>query len=701
VWALRDETTSFQYSDGDAEEANLRSILTTATNLSSLSLELEGKYNNWSSEYHVSPVRANLLRYMDLTHKTTALELGCGCGALTRYLGEQGLTVDAVDGSQRRANLAQIRCHDLPNVNLISSNFFDLSLPENYYDAIFFVGVMEYAGRFSPTDLTAEKAVIRLLNSVQPSLTGQGIIVIAIENRLGRKYLCGAGEDHYGTAFEGIHGYPNYSGIKTWSQSEWRTLLQDAKLAYKFHYPFPDYKLPSLVLNGRYVAQNSSAWTHLTGIPSRDYHGLMSPQDDLVFWQSAQQAGCLGTFSNSFLIVAGPDKKQVDRLTPFDFVQTSTLTRQPQFRTQTRRRRSNNLVEKVYLQDFNSTDISPIRHVLDTKVWQQGIPLSNLWLQRLRIHPNHELFVQLSTEYFDYLTSCFNKAIDPGALVDVLPMNIMVATSGSWQSFDHEWITTLPISAPFIFFRGLFYFSQVAQEILQVVYRDKPTWTLQTGLDCCFSAAGLTLGSNLDKFIAWEETIQNTAVKNRKGVTTRDFLRLRLSGPRQTVQLFWAPSIQTFAEDDSQTNYISIGNVLQSFSFVLPKGIYPPIWLRLDPGVDKGIFRIEHIYVRWVGAQADINLQTYYLSNSNDSNALSFQNISFKHIQHSGRLFYAHTNDPYMYWLLPTDLACHRDGCIHIEVAMNWFDKNLDTAEDKLVYYNPPDFDSPKRQISF
>ena len=132
VWALRGEAGSFEYSDGDAEEENLESILTSATNLSSLSLELEEKHNDWASEYHLSPLRANLLRYLDLTHKKTALELGCGCGALTRYLGEQGLAVDAVEGSQRRANLARIRCQDLQNVNVITGNFFDLSLPGNH-----------------------------------------------------------------------------------------------------------------------------------------------------------------------------------------------------------------------------------------------------------------------------------------------------------------------------------------------------------------------------------------------------------------------------------------------------------------------------------------------------------------------------------------------------------------------------------------
>ena len=456
------------------------------------------------------------------------------------------------------------------------------------------------------------------LKKSAPCLSAQGIIVIAIENRLGRKYLCGAGEDHYGTAFEGIHGYPNYSGIKTWSQDEWKERLQDAELTFTFHYPFPDYKLPSLVLSEHYLAHDSNAWARLTGIASRDYHGLIPAQDDLPFWQSAHKSGCLGAFANSFLIVAGFDEEQVARVTPFDFVQTSPLSRYPQFRTQTRRHRDADVVEKVYLHGPISETDSLLNHTLDAEPWRHGIPLSNLWMERLRTEPSHELFVQLSIEYFDYLKSCFDDAPDPAVLLDVLPMNIMVAPSGEWHSFDHEWAITTPIDAAFVFFRGLFYFCQAAQEILRVVYHNQQAWTLQTSLNSCFLAVGLNLKSNLDKFIGWEEAIQTTALKSRKGVSTRDFLRLRLSAPRQTVQIFWARPMEEFIESRSQTNYISIGDELQSLSFTLPKGICPPIGLRVDPGTEKGVFNLQNIRVQWLENNSSTCLQTICPHDSSD-----------------------------------------------------------------------------------
>jgi SAM-dependent methyltransferase len=680
VWAFPGEVVPFNYSDGDAEEENIESILTFAPNLSSLSLDLEEQINDWPSEYHLSPVRANLLRYLNLTQKKTALELGCGCGALTRYLGEQGLDVDAVEGSQRRANLARIRCNELQNVNVITGNFFDLTLPANYYDAVFFVGVMEYAGRFSSTDPSAEASVIRLLEKVRSCLTKEGVIIIAIENRLGRKYLCGAGEDHYGVAFEGIHGYPNYSGIKTWSQDEWRTRLQEAKFVSTFHYPFPDYKLPSVIVSEHYLAHDLNAWVRLTGISSRDYHKLIPIQDDLPFWKNAHRLGCLGAFSNSFLIVAGMEKISVNQLTPFDFVQTSALSRFPKYRTQTRRRRGADVVEKICLHDTFSESDSCLSHALDTEPFRPGIPLSNRWMERLRIDPSHDLFVQLSTEYFDYLNYRFDEATSAGSLLDLLPMNIMVSPAGEWHSFDHEWVTATPIDASFVFFRGLFYFCQAAQEILRMVYRHQPAWTLQTGLDSCFSAVGLTLESNLDKFIIWEETIQETVLKSRKGVSTSDFLRLRLSAPRQPVQVFWAQPTEQFTEIQSQIRYISFGDDVQSLSFTLPKGIYPPIKLRADPGVEKGIFGFQNIKVEWLENGLATCIQSLNPTNSSIRKLFTFQNISPYHT-HSEQLFCALTQDPYISWKLSPNSSCHDEGRIQITLSLKWINNLPDIGQ--------------------
>ena len=57
----------FSYSDGSETEQYLRKVLTQATDLSSRSAELKGHIRDWGSEYHLTPVRANLLRGFDLS----------------------------------------------------------------------------------------------------------------------------------------------------------------------------------------------------------------------------------------------------------------------------------------------------------------------------------------------------------------------------------------------------------------------------------------------------------------------------------------------------------------------------------------------------------------------------------------------------------------------------------------------------------
>ena len=62
------------------------------------------------------------------TARRALLELGAGCGAVTRWLGEHFENVDTVEGSLARAQVARERCRDLDGVRVAAANFFDLEL---------------------------------------------------------------------------------------------------------------------------------------------------------------------------------------------------------------------------------------------------------------------------------------------------------------------------------------------------------------------------------------------------------------------------------------------------------------------------------------------------------------------------------------------------------------------------------------------
>src|SRR5580704_4464684 len=112
----------FAYSDGVAVEQRLLDIVRSAADRSTFSIELAEAIIDWPSEYHLSRLRHNLVRRLGIRKDDTVLELGCGCGAITRFLGEVGARVTAVEGSILRARIASERCADLPNVTIVTDD---------------------------------------------------------------------------------------------------------------------------------------------------------------------------------------------------------------------------------------------------------------------------------------------------------------------------------------------------------------------------------------------------------------------------------------------------------------------------------------------------------------------------------------------------------------------------------------------------
>ena len=102
----------FAYSDGVGSEQYLKKVLLRSNDLSTRSGELESYIKDWSSEYHLTTKRAQLLSGFKFDRTLKVLEVGCGCGAITRYLGETFDSVVSVEGSIARARLAhRSACH--------------------------------------------------------------------------------------------------------------------------------------------------------------------------------------------------------------------------------------------------------------------------------------------------------------------------------------------------------------------------------------------------------------------------------------------------------------------------------------------------------------------------------------------------------------------------------------------------------------
>ena len=174
---------SMSYSDGDDTENYLLQVVEKVGDLSTSSKEWAQYIIDWPTRYHLSSQRADLLRPLKSSFfSKKVLEIGSGCGAVTRWLGESGAIVTALEGSERRARITAARCRNLSEVSVVWENFDDLITDEKF-DIICLIGVLEYSNLYIKGDDPAGT----LLRKIRGLLKEDGFVVIAIENKLGLK----------------------------------------------------------------------------------------------------------------------------------------------------------------------------------------------------------------------------------------------------------------------------------------------------------------------------------------------------------------------------------------------------------------------------------------------------------------------------------------------------------------------------------
>ena len=225
----------------DGGEERIAEIIRGASDLSSMSEELARHRADWIERYHLSHERANVVRALDIPADAVVLEIGAGCGAITRYLGEQAAVVDALEPTPERAAVARARTRDLPGVELFAGGIAALPA-EPAYDLIVIIGVLEYVG--GPAGTAPRVAFLR---EVAARLNEGGAVACAIENQLGVKILAGAAEDHAGVPFEGIEGYPRRGPYRTFARRDLERIFRQAGLTPDVYHAFPDYKMPRLI----------------------------------------------------------------------------------------------------------------------------------------------------------------------------------------------------------------------------------------------------------------------------------------------------------------------------------------------------------------------------------------------------------------------------------------------------------------------
>jgi SAM-dependent methyltransferase len=293
---LRDVGSAYR----DGAETVLLDYVRETDDLGSLNEALHARGTNWAERYHLDRRRANVLRAFDVSGARRVLEIGAGCGAVSRYLAEVCPVVDALEPVPSRAAVAAGRMRDLPGARVFVGELEDLP-DEPSYDLVVVIGVLEYVAGGS-----ADRApYVEFLRQIRRRLLPGGRILLAIENKLGVKYLAGSPEDHSDRAFDSLEDYPIGAPARTFDRAALVGLFRDAGFDASVFGAFPDYKMTRAVLADDLFAHPSGLAARLPRFPSPDWVSQRDrgPAEELL-WKTLVEAGQGPVHSNSFVVLA-------------------------------------------------------------------------------------------------------------------------------------------------------------------------------------------------------------------------------------------------------------------------------------------------------------------------------------------------------------------------------------------------------------
>lgn len=248
------------------------------------------KQNN-SFEYHyfLSELRHNLFEWYPFREEASLLEIGSGYGQLTGLFTQKVNDVTAVEDSESKAEIVSKRAK---GANVIVCDFNELNT-EDKFDYIILCNIFEYAKSF----FDSKNPYVDYLKYLKGFLKRDGVILLALSNRLGLKYFAGYKEEHTNKFFAGIDGFANESDIETFTKDELSNIIYSAGFDnFKFFYPYPDHEFPNVIHTSKLINEKPYFRTS-------EYFGEKSDlfREDRLN-QTLARNGLAEFFSNSFLV---------------------------------------------------------------------------------------------------------------------------------------------------------------------------------------------------------------------------------------------------------------------------------------------------------------------------------------------------------------------------------------------------------------
>ena len=462
-----------RYADGAEQE--LIETLETSQDRSSRSDELAAQIHDWPTMYHLSPMRSHLLSPLLVGVGDRVLEVGCGTGVNVRVMAERGADVVGIEGTFARATAARIRNAEFDNVEILAGDISDYETTE-LFDVVLVIGVLEY----TPSGMASIDAPSEFLRLCRRFLKEDGVLVLAIENQIGLKYLLSYPEDHLGIPWIGLEGYRK-STPRTWSRFALSEMLSEADFGHQEYLnPFPDYKLPNIVIRDRVYESEAGRELAKNFIrhPVVDFSGTREFVCDSQFAFAELVDARLGPdVANSFLVIASPSLAGISRRIDEAEMWVASGERLSKFRHLRRvisdgdnyrvvnpqgGGRESNEVRSGWLVNQGHEDSPVVR----------GTPLDDYLIRSIldddwdglatNLERYREFLRERATPVSEGPSKPSNpygakgeEQVIPGSLIDCIPQNLIVSPNEQLLMVDHEWQVDGDCALDLVFLRGL------------------------------------------------------------------------------------------------------------------------------------------------------------------------------------------------------------------------------------------------------
>lgn len=438
------------YSDGDIEDVIFEVLNHLPSDKFQREKILEEAIFNWPTKYHFAWERVNILKPIIFNSNDYVLELGGGTGILSEYISNKVHKIVTIEGTLKRAKSISARCKDRDNIDVIVANFLNLDLinlfGENSFDKITLIGVLEYVPKFSNDPYSIDK----LLETCNKLIKKDGELIIAIENKLGLKYLLGYDEDHHAKQYYGIQSLYKKDEATTFTKAVLNSKLKSVNFSsIGYYFPFPDYKLPNVIIkdcDSLYTEKGAGLITTLLyNTKSSNYSGkgLNRVHEGRVL-ENFISSKSLDLISNSFLIVATKTSKRKE-YEPFAMY-FSTNRRYP-YASEIKFFDNQNSIEIIKEWYGKKTNSSVLNLVSEGKLDIGFVDGNNVdhVLHNFYVLNEKEKFIGLFKDWLSFLSSRIDEF--ENYAFDMLPFNTLVDNDGNFYFIDiKEWQTSQPLS---------------------------------------------------------------------------------------------------------------------------------------------------------------------------------------------------------------------------------------------------------------